>query len=140
MASDLHCFPDAQIKSKFPLALPLHVVYGFKIFHVDRVSAVFMVLGDPGMMPLLFFDSFFVFIPSEVVGSGGLANVRGFFRAGASVAIDAFLFMWMRSGFIAIAEDVFEFGPCCEDCVYAGLAEYALELGCDFFDVGEAGI
>ena len=113
---------------------------GFEIVHVNGLSAMFMMLGNAGVVPLFFFNGVFVFFPSEAVRPGSLADVLSFFRACASEPVNTFLFVWMWSCFVAVAKDIFEFVSCCEHCVYTSFAKYAFELRCNFFDVRKAGI
>ena len=51
-----------------------------------------------------------MFLPSTFKCSVGLANVCGVGGAGACIFVDPFFLVGVRLGFVAAAEDVFEFG------------------------------
>ena len=95
MASNFEGFSHAHVIGQSSLFFILHGVYGFEIYFIEGLSALLIVLGYSGVLPLLFLHSFTVFLPTGFERPVGLAYVNGLVGAGARVFVDSLLFfLW----------------------------------------------
>ena len=76
MATNFHGFTDSKVVAKAAFLFVLHCHYRFKVVFGEIVRAVLVVLGDSRVIPFLFLNSPFVFVPARVEGSSCLANVN----------------------------------------------------------------
>ena len=77
MPSNLKGFTNFSVICEFPSFFSLHVVDGLKIVFVECVRAMFMVLSNYRMVPVVVMDGACMFLPSEVEVSVGLSYVCG---------------------------------------------------------------
>ena len=85
MFPNLECFAHAHFVAQAPFVLSLHVLDYGKVIFVSAVGAMLVVLSDSGVLPLTSVYGFYMFIPANFIGTGGLGNVNCFFVARALV-------------------------------------------------------
>lgn len=84
------CLSDFELISKFFLVFSPHCFQHLRVFPVNRMVALFLMLRDARVLPVALLRCSLVFLAPSVYGSDGLADVGRFGIAGTAEFVYAF--------------------------------------------------